>query len=170
VTAPEWTAIPEVRAALVDTVLPAAVALLPSTITVAGRSWPLHAPQVWYGDPPESARPQSLIIVGPAGDLAQEYDGLQDRTGSRRETFGLLVRIWYAIGDQSQTAQRVAVESSWAIYRACQEAVRETDPDPFAFLREARRSLFTNVIDRDFYTDNGRASQLDLTFEVESRV
>lgn len=167
-TAPEWTAIPEVRAALVDTVLPAAVALLPSTITVAGRSYPLNPPAVWYGDP--TGEPQSFIVVGPAGDLAQDYDGLQDRTGSRRETFGLVVSIWYAVGNNGPDGQRYATEAAWTIYRAVQEAVRDADPDPFAFLRESRRHLFTNVVDRDVTTEGGRAAQLNLTFEVESRV
>jgi hypothetical protein len=165
-----YTIIPDVRAALQDTILPAALANLPATITVAGNTVALRKPEIHYGTPATGQPPNSLVVIGPSDGDDQQFANLPDnQTRSREERFSITMMIWYLIGDTSPAAQRVATESSFQIYRTIQGYLRTGNPWQ-GILSAPYTVNLERVSDRDFNVAEGRGSMLDCNLSIFTKV
>ncbi len=166
-----YTAVPDVRAALFDTILPAAVATIPASLTVAGTAFPITKPAVYYGDPPGSSAPNSAILVGESTGMDDETNIFPDRVSgkTRDERFSIGIRFWYLIGNSDLAAQRVATESVWAMYRALQGQLR-ADVTLGGVLNSPGYAVMKHVGDRDIRAIEGTAARLDASLYVFTRV
>ena len=165
-----YTVIPDVRAKLYDTIIPAAIAALPSTVTVSGAAYNLRVPDLYYGLPSTTTPPDSWVgIVG--STTADTPMAVFPATASRPqdEKFDTTLRHWYRVGDTDYLGQRIATESAYALYRTI-----------FAQLRVAGIWLgvltapydiyITNVHDYEWALAEGRAVGIEVTITVKSRV
>ena len=165
-----YTIVPDVRAALQDTILPAALASLPASITVAGTSVALRKPEIHYGTPATAQPPNSLIVIGPTNGDDQTFANLPDSASrSREERFAVTMMIWYLVGDTSPVAQRIATESSFTIYRTLQAYLRTGDPWR-GILAAPYTVNLERVSDRDFSVAEGRGSMLDCDLAIFTKV
>ena len=122
-----YTTVDTVRAALCDTVLPAAVAALGATYTSKGTSYPLIAPTIFYGAPNTDDPPHSLIVVAPpepADDAFANLDAANSAARSYDEKYILPVLITYWQGDVDVDAQRRMSDAAYTIYRAVAGQIR----------------------------------------------
>lgn len=168
----QYATVPLVRAAMVDTILPAAVQLLPAQLTVLGTTFDLSDPQVYYGEPSDDTLPAAGIAVGDSSGTTEDRVTVPDNSPTYRahaETYDLSVVIWYEIGDTGANAQRYATEAAWAIYKAVAQQVRSQPnlgvlfPPGTAFMRA--------VDDQDYKTDlPGRMCVLRSQLRVNARI
>lgn len=169
-----YTTIPEVRAILVDAIIPNAIASLPDTITVNGVTIPLRAPIVTYGSPSMTDPPNSIIVVGPTDGSDESWATLPDGPVSniartRDERYTLRLFIWYLIGDTHANAQRHASEAAWTIYRALQAQIHDNknlngtiQPPGYSFISRAQ--------DADYNVAEGRGCGLTCSLNVFARI
>ena len=165
-----YTIVPDVRAALQDTILPAAIASLPTTITVAGSTVDLRKPQIHYGTPATGQPPNSLIVIGPTNGDDQAFANLPDSASrSREERFSITMMLWYLVGDTSPVAQRIATESVFQIYRTLQGYLRTGNPW-LGILSAPYTVNLERVADRDFSVAEGRGAMLDCDLAIFTKV
>ena len=165
-----YTTIPDVRAALYDTILPAALATLPSTVTANGNTINLRIPVLYYGLPGTNNPPDAWIgIAGstsesiPVAVLPQSAPRFQD------EEYDMTIRVWYHIGDTDANAQRVATESAYAVYRAIVAQLRANTGWTNA-LTAPYQAFISSLRDQEFALAEGRAIGLEITLHVKTRV
>ena len=165
------TTVPEVRAKLVDSILPAAIAALPSSITVGSETIALVAPTVYYGPPNTDVPPNSTIVVGATDTDDQEVASLPDAplNRTRNERYNVRLFIWYLIGDRHVDAQRIATEAAFTIYRAVADELR-ADQTLGGALSAPCSAIITRIEDRDFDVVEGRACGLGCTLSIFTRV
>jgi hypothetical protein len=165
-----YTTIPDVRAALYDTIIPAAIASLPATITAGGNTINLQTPVLFYGLPNTPIPPNAWIgIVGstseniPIAVLPQGAPRFQD------EEYDMVIRIWYHIGDTDTNAQRIATESAYAVYRAIVAQLRSNTGWTSA-LTAPYQAFISMIRDQEFNLAEGRALGLEITLHIKTRV
>jgi hypothetical protein len=165
-----YTTIPDVRAALYDTILPAAIASLPATITTSGSTFPLRVPVLYYGLPGTNNPPDCWVgVVGstseniPIAVLPQGAPRFQD------EEYDMVIRVWYHIGDTDPNAQRAATESAYAVYRAIVAQLRANTGWTNA-LTAPYQAFISSLKDQEFALAEGRALGLEITLHIKTRV
>ena len=168
-----YTTIPEVRAMLVDTIIPNAIASLPANLTVAGVTFPLRAPIVTYGSPSMTDPPNSIIVIGPSDGEDTSWATFPDQPisqgRSRDERYTLRVFIWYLIGDTHNNAQRFASEAAWTIFRAVQAQVHD-NKNLNGVLAAPGYAFFSRAQDADYNVAEGRGCGLTCNLNVFARV
>ena len=169
----QYTYVPDVRAALYDTVIPAAIANLPDTITVAGSDMDLISPDLFYALPPKDTLPKSLIAVGFTGggddQVPVSWGDSPAQARTRDERFTVPLMIWYLTGSSDALAARRAAEASWAIYRAVAAEIR-TDPMLAGAFPTPGHAHIAAVHDTDYLLAEGRASKLLVDVAVFTKV
>jgi len=168
-----YSTIPEVRSMLVDTIIPAAIASLPATISVAGTTIALRAPIVTYGSPSMMDPPNSIIVVGPTDGEDTSWATFPDTpiatNRTRDERYTLRVFIWYLIGDTHSNAQRVASEAAWTIFRAVQAQVHD-NKNLKGVIAAPGYAFFSRAQDADYNVAEGRGCGLTCSLNVYARV
>ena len=121
-----WTTVPEVLDGLVDTIIPAAIAALPSTITVAGEILTVEPPSVFWGEPDRTPAPLPLILVDDQVQAAHDIAVLPNNPGGLTddEAYEVPIYIWVKAGDQGANAQRYASHLAYTYFRALAAAVK----------------------------------------------
>lgn len=166
-----YTSVPEVKAALVDTVLPAAIATLPTTVTVAGTVVNLRAPVINYGTPASPAVVTSYITVGPteAGDAQTWVNVPTTAPRNKSELYGVQMFIWYSIGDTTDIAQRVATECGYTIYRAIAAQIAAS-ANLGTVIPAGGYCWLSQVTDSEYDAAEGRGVGLTVTLRVSGRI
>jgi hypothetical protein len=164
------TTVPEVKAALYDTYIPAAIATLASTITVAGEVVDLRAPSLTYGAWAAQIPPPAWVMIGPtrSGNQTPVASFPNGAAANRAENYAVSIDIWYRVGDTSDLAQRIATESGYTVFRAIAAAVR-ADPSLGGILT-AGHALLTAASDTEYDLAEGRGIGIACDLTVTSRV
>lgn len=168
-----YTTIPEVRAVLTDTIIPAAIATLPPTLTVSGVTFPLRAPIVTYGSPSMTDPPNSIIVVGPSDGDDVNWATFPDTpiatNRTRDERYTIRLFVWYLIGDTHNNAQRFASEAAWTIFRALQTQIHD-NKNLNGVLAAPGYAFFSRAQDADYNVAEGRGCGLTCSLNVFARV
>ena len=165
------TTVPEVKGALFDTYLPAAVASLASTITVGTTTVELRKPQIYYGRPASPAVDRTYILIGPtaAGDSTPPVTFPNTSTRSRSEAYDVELFIFYSLGDVTSSAQRIATESGYAVFRAIADQIKN-NPNLGGVIPAGGHALVTQVTDQEYDMAEGRGVGLICSVSVTGRI
>lgn len=170
-----YVSVPEVKAYLHDTLLPAAIASLSATITVAGQSVKLRKPDLVYGKWPGQAPPPSYLMIGPTSTGA-ELPAAVFPSGSGQpwhdEAYTIDLLVWYQVGDAGVYGQRIATESAYAVFRAIAAQVESatTRTGLGAIIGNGGRVILRAVSDSEFDAAEGRACGLACSLDIKSRI
>ena len=166
-----YTTVPEVKGYLFDTLLPAAVATLASTITVGTTTVALRPPDVFYGRIAGATAPDSYIIIGPTsgGDATAPASFPSTATRWQTEDYAVQLLIWYRVGDTSNEAQRIATESGYTVYRAIAAQVAASR-NLGGVIPAGGHCQFTQITDNDFDMAEGRGIGLVCNLHVTGRI
>jgi hypothetical protein len=168
-----YTSAPEVKAYLQDTLLPAAVSALASTITVKGATVPLRRPDICYGKWAGANPPPAYIMIGPTtsgSDTPAAVFPANSGVAWRDDTYSIQLLVWYSIGDSSALAQRVATESAYAMFRAIAAQIESNVSGFSAIVGGGGRALLSSVQDFEYDASEGRGCGLSLQLEVKARI
>ena len=166
-----YTTVPEVKGYLYDTLLPAAVATLATSITVGTTTVELRKPEVKYGRIAGATAPDAYIIIGPTsgGDATAPASFPSTSTRWQSEDYAVQLLIWYRVGDTSDEAQRIATESGYAVYRAIAAQVAASR-NLTGVIPSGGYCQFTQVTDNDFDMAEGRGVGLVCQLHVTGRI